>query len=321
MDSGSSKRIWLTLGASLAISGAFALVASLPEGGLLMWTGVAMVATGSLALRTGLVKADAPDAAVRAEGASQASRNARASVEAELLTPVPRKVEMTPRGRLVVAAWMLTLAAYAALAQKHFCLLPPDQQQEVLDSEGSRSTATVHLVESRKLSDNRELHFVGYSFNTESGTPVRISRSVPLRIQSAFFEGMRTEVLYFPAGPELHYLPQLTSPVSDQTVFLAGAILLVVAGFAEAQRRLHRRLVSRGVAVPGFATSVRRSGGLRAFQVNFEVAGERHSIKARERNLSLQSGQSATVVYDPAAAGRAVVYRLALYRAKAPSAA
>ena len=317
MDSGPSRRIWLTVGASLAVSGGFAIVISLPEGGLLLWCGVAMVATGSLALRVSLNTSDDSDASETTAQESSAPPGARASIEPELLDAVPRRVEMTPRGKLVVAAWMLTLAAYGTLAQKHFHLLPPIPQQDVLEAEGATSTATVHSIESRELEDGRVLHFVGYSFTTESGAPVRINRSIPERIQTAIYEGMRTEVVYFPGGPELHYLPELTSPVSTRIVFFAGGILLAAAGYAEAQRRLHRRLVVRGVAVPGFTASVRRRGGVRSFQVNFDIAGERRSIKASERNLHLRNGQSATVLYDPAAVGRAIVYRLALYRAVA----
>ncbi len=285
-----------------------------------MWTGVAMVAIGSLALRTGLGRADMTDSADQADWDSWTRARALDSIEPELLEPLPRKVEMTARGKLVVGAWMLTLALYGALAQQHFYRLPPIPQQELLESEGAVSTATVHSVESRQLEDGRALHFVGYSFKTESGSPVRINRSVPQRVHSGFFEGMRTTVVYLPGGPELHYLPDLTSPVSTRIVFFAGGLLLAAAGFAEAQRRLHRRLVSQGVAVPGFTASVRRRGGVRSFHVNFDVRGERRSIRASERNPSLKSGQTATVLYDPSASSRVVVYRLALYRAKASQA-
>ena len=312
MDSDSSRRIWLALGASLAVCGGFALAISLPEGGWLMWTGVGMVATGSLALRAGLAAREA-----HTDGDPPAGPQSRAHIEPELLESPPRQVEMTGRGRLVVMAWVLALAAFGALAQQHFYRLPPTPAQDLLDAEGAESTATLHSVETRQLADGRALHFVGYSFQADSGSPVRINRSLSRRVHSRMFEGMRTRVVYLPGSPEMHYLPEMTSPVSTRVVFFAGGLLLAAAGFAEAQRRLHRRLVSRGVAVSGITASVRRRGGVRSFRVNYDVAGERRSIRASERNPNLRSGQASTVLYDPAASSRAIVYRLALYRAKA----
>lgn len=276
-----------------------------------MWAGVCMVAAGSLALRAGLAR----DARPTADRAAVPSRS-RARLEPELLEAVPRKVAITTRGKLVVAAWILALTTFGALAQQHFYRLAPIPSQELLDADGAAATAEFHSVETRELEDGRRLHFVGYSFESDTGSPVRINRSVPRRLHSRIFEGMTTEVVYLPGRPELHYLPDLTSPVSTRVVFFVGGLLLAAAGFAEAQRRLHRRLVSRGVAVPGFTASVRRRGGVRSFHVNFDADGERRSIRASERNPSLRSGQTATVLYDPASSKRAIVYRLALYRAK-----
>ena len=120
-----------------------------------------------------------------------------------------------------------------------------------------------------------------------------------------------------PRNPDNHYLPEITSPASTRFVFFIGGLLLAAAGFSEAQRRLHRRLVATGSAVAGLTADVRRRGGVRSFVVNYEVAGESRSVRARERNRNLRSGQPATVLYDPSASGRAVIYRLALYRAQA----
>ena len=50
--------------------------------------------------------------------------------------------------------------------------------------------------------------------------------------------------------------------------------------------------------------------------MNYDVGDQRRSIKAAERNTNLKNGQSATVLYDPKRLDRAVVYRIALYRAR-----
>ena len=309
-----SAKVWLALGASLAVSGGFAIVISIQQGGLVLWTGVGLVAAGSIALRMGLSRSD-PGVGGPAAGLSGA--HTRAAVEPELRRPAPRKVRMTARGKTVVASWMLAVAAFAGFANEHYSRLQAPQSRAVLDREGSTSTATVHSLEARDLEDGRTLYFVGYSFLTRSGSPVRISRSVSASVHGRLSEGERTRVVYMPGNPDSHYLPEITSPVSTRLVFFIGGLLLAAAGFAEAQRRLHRRLVSKGTAVAGYTAEVRRRGGVRSFLVNYEVAGERRSLRARERNRDLRSGQPATVLYDPSTSGRAVVYRLALYRAQA----
>lgn len=313
-----SSKVWLALGASLAVSGGFAIVSSLPEGGRILWLGVGLVALGSLTLRLGLDSAGARPQTGQPAGHRQARSRATSSyIERELLRPSPRSVEMTTRGRTVVLAWMLTLAVFAILAYRHFGLLPPPEMKGRLESEGYSSLAEVHGLEAREIEDGRTLYFVGYNFQTESEAPVRISRSVPFRVFDRLEEGGTTAVVYFPGNPELHFLPDLTSPVSTSAVVFASALLLAAAGFAEAQRRLHRRLVSSGSAVSGFTADVRRRGGVRSFLVNYDIGGVRRTLKARERNPDLRNGQPATVLYDPVATTRAVIYRLALYRVRA----
>ena len=317
MNSRPSTKIWLALGASLAVSGGFAIVVSLPEGGLVMWAGVGLVSAGSLALRIGLGKSSREVSAAQQEPIPHRGPTPSASVEPELQRPTPRRVAMTVRGKAVVATWMLALAAFGLVAHQHFSRLPPPHSKDRLEQDGAAATARVHSREARKLEDGRTLYFIGYGFDTESGSPVRISRSVSKRVYDRLAEGTATEVVYLPRNPENHYLPELTSPVSTRFVFFAGGILLAAAGFAEAQRRIHRRLVATGTPVSGFTADVRRRGGVRSFLVNYDVGGQRRSLRARERNPELRSGQTATVLYDPSIASRAVVYRLALYRARA----
>ncbi len=292
-------------------------MSSLPEGGETLWVGVGLVALGSVALRMGLDSAEG----TRGESIPAARRQARpratsSNIEPELLNPSPRKVMMTSRGKTVVLVWMLTLAVFAVLAHRHFGLLPPPEMKSRLDSEGFSSLAEVHGREARDVAEGRTLYFVGYNFLTESGAPVRISRSVPMRVYARLDEGETTAVVYFPRNPELHYLPDLTSPVSTRFVLFLGALLLAAAGFAEAQRRIHRRLVASGAAVSGFTADVRRRGGVRSFLVNYDIGGVRRTLKATERNPNLRNGQRATVLYDPTVTTRAVIYRIALYRVR-----
>lgn len=307
-----SSNLWLVIGASLAVSGGFTIVVTLLDRGPFLWVGVGLVAAGSLALRKGL-----SDAQGRAgEGAHPGPATPSAGrIEAELRRPAPRKVAMTTRGKAVVVVWMLTLTLFATLAFEHFARFPPPDERDRLDAEGVESTAAIHSLEERSLSEQRTLFFVGYSFATRSGAPMRVNRSVPARIFKRLVEGQRTRVVYFPGRPELHYLPDLTSPVPTRLVFFLGGLLLAAAGFAESQRRLHRRLVASGSAISGVTADVRRRGGVRSFLVNYDIGGDRRSLKARERNPDLRNGQPATVLYDPVASNRAVIYRLALYRA------
>ena len=139
--------------------------------------------------------------------------------------------------------------------------------------------ATVHSLQARVLENGRTLYFVGYSFATRDGSPVRISRSISERVYDRLSEQATTRVVYMPSNPDNHYLPEITSPASTRFVFFIGGLLLAAAGFAEAQRRLHRRLVATGTAVAGFTADVRRRGGVRSFLVNYEVAGERRSVR------------------------------------------
>ena len=312
-----SSKVWLALGASLAVSGGFTILVSLPQGGETLWVGVGLVATGSLALRMGLragrdqSRRDSVAADRGAEPSVTASR-----IEPELRNPPPRKVAMTARGKTVVSVWMLTLAVFATLGHKHFGLLPPPEMKSRLESDGFSAVAQIHSREARPVAEERTLYFVGYGFVTESGAPVRINRSVPARVFDRLAQGDTTKVVYFPGNPELHYLPDHTSPVSTRVIFFAGGLLLAAAGFAEAQRRLHRRLVASGAAVSGLTADVRRRGGVRSFLVNYDIGGVRQSLKGTERNPELRNGQAATVLYDPAIKSRAVIYRLALYRAR-----
>ncbi len=309
-----SHRLWLVAGASLAVSGAIVIAVSLPTGGTELWVGVGLVAAGSLALRRGFADAQR---ATEIVGEPQAAIAVGQDIEKALRHPPPRPVALTRRGKLILAVWVLTLALFAALAQKHLGLLRAPASQARLDQNGSVATATVHSREARPLPDGRTLYFVGYSFATSTGETMRVNRSVPGPVYGRLAEGFRTKVVYAPQNPQSHYLPDLTSPVSTRMVFFAGGLLLVAAGFTEAQRRQHRRLVARGSPARGFVANVRRRGGVRSFLVNYDGGGQRRTLKASERNPELCNGQTATVLYDPQAPGRAVLYRLALYRARA----
>lgn len=311
-----SSRFSLTVGASLAVSGGFAVLLSLPAGGVLLWTGVGLIAAGSLALRMGLGAARPDSVAEAPAHESDRAAGADANIESELRTAPPRSVVLTRRGKFVVATWVLTLAVFASLAHQHFGRLQPPRSKSQIEAGGVEVLATVHSRDERSVDGERTLYFIGYSFSVDSGIPVRINRSVPPRVFQGLRSGDALPVVYLYGNPERHYLPSITSPVSNRFVYFIGGMLLVAAGFAEAQRRLHRRLISAGVPVAGFVADVRRRGGVRSFRVNFDAEGQRRSLSASERNPDLRSGQVATVLYNPAIPARAVIYRLALYRAR-----
>lgn len=316
MQSGQASKIWLALGASLAISGGIAVVMSLPEGGEMLWLGVGLIAAGSLALRRGLAGADqAGRSTPRHEAAASASAG-DSDIERELRAPGPRDVMLTTRGKLVFAVWVAVLAVFGLLSHQHFGYLPPPPSKKLLDQEGATASATVHSLDTRKLESGRTLYFIGYTFAADAGVPMRVNQSVPPRVYARVGEGDVTEVVYMPLNPEQHYLPELTSPVTTGMVVFLAAVLLLGAGFAEAQRRLHRRLAVFGKAVSGFTADVRRRGGVRSFLVNYDVSGKRQTLRARERNPELRNGQSVTVLYDPAIPSRAVVYRHGMYKAR-----
>ncbi len=311
-----SSKVWFAAGASLAISGGFAILMSLPAGGATLWAGIGLIALGSLALRRGL-DAYQPDPQRRVERAEdEQARSVSDRVEPELRGPVPRRVALTGRGKSIVITWTVTLAVFASLAHQHFGRLPPPPEKNMLELDGEGSTATVHSRDARILDNGNTLYRVGYGFSTEAGIPIRISRTVPPRVFDSLQDGETMQVTYLPANPEVHYLPAITSPVSTRFVFFIGGLLLAAAGFAEAQRRFHRRLVMGGTPVSGFTADVRRRGGVRSFRVNYNVNGERQTLKGTERNPDLRSGQAATVLYNPFIPTRAVIYRLALYKAR-----
>ena len=187
----------------------------------------------------------------------------------------------------------------------------------MLDQEGVTTSATVHSQEMRSLEDGRTLYFLGYTFAADAGRPMRVNQSVPPRVYARVSEGDTTEIVYMPLNPQQHYLPEITSPVTTGMVVFIAAVLLVAAGFAEAQRRLHRRLAVSGKAVSGFTADVRRRGGVRTFLVNYATSGKQQTLRATERNPELRNGQTVTVLYDPAIPSRAVVYRHGMYKARA----
>ena len=316
MQSSQASKIWLALGASLAISGGFAIVMSLPDGGEILWLGVGLVATGSLALRRGLASSKRETESTLRHEAAPRSSASDSLIEPELKAPLPRKVMMTTRGKLVLAVWVVVLAVFGLLSHKHFGYLPAPPSKRLLDQEGTTTSAIIHSRETRTLENGRMLHFLGYGFSSDSGTPMRVNQTVSPRVYTLVREGDTTDVVYMPLNPEQHYLPNLTSPVTTGMVVFIAAALLLAAGFAEAQRRLHRRLVESGGAVSGFTANVRRRGGVRSFLVNFDADGKRQTLKASERNPDLRNGQSVTVLYDSAIPSRAVVYRQAMYRAR-----
>ncbi len=279
-----------------------------------MWLGIALIAVGSLAMRSVLGRMDAERK--RAPDAPAATAAGAEDIESELKKPAPRAVKLTARGNLVAAVWLAVTAPAGVLAWRHFNRLPPPRMKSMLASEGESAAAVIHRKQTFAVEGGGARHAIGYNFNDESGASIRSSVTVPRALFDSLAQGERLEVVYFPPDPSIHYLPEITSPVTTRVVWLALGILAAAALLANAQRRTHKKLVAEGRAVCGFVAGVRRRGGVRSFLVNYDVGGERRTVGASERNAGLENGQTATVLYDPRRADRAVVYRLALYRAK-----
>ena len=307
-------RTLLVAAVTLDVAGGLLIVFSLPAGGPALWLGVALIAVGSLALRHSLGRRNAerqrepetPAAAAAGEG----------GIEAELQKPAPRAVQRTARGNLAAIVWIAAVLLAGAAAYRHFNLLPAPPVKSMLAAEGESAAASVHRKETREAENGATFYAIGYNFRSESGSVVRSSATVPRAVFDSLAEGERLEAVYFPPDPSLHYLPEITSPIPTGMVWLALGLLAAAAAFADAQRRVHKKLAAEGRAVAGFVADVRRRGGVRSFRVNYDFAGERRSIAATERNPGLANGQAATVLCDPRRPNRAVVYRLALYRAQ-----
>ncbi len=310
------NKVWLILGASLDVSGCILVLFSLSEGGETLWTGVGLIASGSFMLRKGFAALQQTGTSPSVEeGSIQQSVKDR-NVEPELKLPAPRNVSITSRGILIVSVWVIILSIFGVMAFRHFELLPPPTNKDLIESNGSSATATIHARETLELADGRNLHFIGYHFVTRAGSTVRTRRSVPVSTFSQLPEGKELKVRYVAYDPQMHYLPEITSTVPTQLIYLISGLLLIAAGFTDAQRRVHRRLVSSGIPLSGFIANVKRRGGVRSFLINYNVAGERMTLKATERNPELHNGQTVTLLYDQKNPGRAVLYRLAMYRAR-----
>ena len=314
MFSNVPPKVLLIVAATLDVGGGLLIVFSLPDGGQPLWLGVGLIAVGSLTMRRGMARMNAelellPDAL-------EETRPGGADVEPELKKPAPRSVELTRRGKIVAAIWVAVVLLVSVLAYQHSTRLPPPRAKALLTSEGVSATATINRKERRSVETGTTQYVIGYNFTEESGSSIRSTQTVPRAVFESFAEGEELKVLYFPPDPSIHYLPEITSPITDRVGWLAIALLVAAAGFADAQRRTHKDLVTSGRAISGFVANVQRRGGVRSFLVNYDVGDQRRSIKAAERNTNLKNGQSATVLYDPKRLDRAVVYRIALYRAR-----
>ncbi len=309
-----SPKVLLIIAATLDVGGGVLIVFSLPDGGQALWLGVALIAVGSLIMRAGMARMNAELETKPSNEATSAS--SRGEIEPELRKLAPRPVELTARGKIAAAVWVAVILLMGALTLQHFNRLPPPQSKAMLASDGESATAVINRKETRTLEAGPLMYSIGYNFIDESGASIRSSRTVPRAVFESVTEGENLKVVYFPLDPAVHYLPELTSPVTTPFVWLAIALLVAAAGFADAQRRTHKSLAAEGRAVSGFVADVKRRGGVRSFIVNYDVGESRRSIKAAERNSNLKNGQSATVLYDPARVDRAVVYRIALYRSR-----
>ncbi len=273
-----------------------------------------LVTTGSIALRRGVAGTDRERQPSAWDDLEAGAKNDDSLIEPELRSPGPRAATLAAKGKLVLCIWAAALTIFGLLTHRHFGYLPAPAAKKLLDQEGITTSASLHVRESRSSANSGSMYFLSYSFTTDSGSPIRVSQSVPSRVYDRVSEGETIKVVYMQLNPEQHYLPEITSAVTTGMVVLIAVMLLLAAGVAEAQRRLHRKLVVGGRAVCGFTANVRRIGGVRSFLVNYDADGKRHTLKATERNPELRNGQPITVLHDPVIPNRSILYRQSLYK-------
>ena len=314
MTFGKKTLLWLGLGLDVA---GVALVATslaaeaaetlLPVGLVCLIAGALLVARGARGT------AEGPEIQ-----ASQQAPPAGWKPEPELQQPPPRRVRLTPLAWLALLSWVSVIAVVGWYAyQQVYALNPAVAGQRVLDEVGLRTQAQVIRKEIRAGESGRQF-YLAYSFEKPDGGSVRSSVRVRPPLFDRFSEGDPIEVYYLAEDPLVHYAPALTRrPFALELTLLLLLPLLAALLFLDRRRRLHRRLVREGKPVPGVVRSSQRRGRTRSYEIEFEVQGQKRTLKAVERSRRELGQGPATILYDPRDPVRAILYSASLYRAAA----
>ncbi len=302
---------WLLAGGLLDLTGLALVIWAMPEGGWPLAAGVGCLLAGAFAISQA-------NLGLETEPAASASRGGTRRIEPELAAAPPRRVELKVRPKLVVALWAIALALMAFFFyDRVWNRLPSVASQTLLAEQGLEARGTVHRKEMRENSMGQPKYYLYYNFTDQSGSEVRSSISVPKALYDRFHENDSVQVKYIPGDALAHYLPEITRPPFALRGSMMGAVLAIFAVVVlDTQRRRHRRLVSRGVAVSGTVQDLRKRGASRTYRAAYAAAGQQLSVRTTERNPQRSAGDAVTVLYDSGNPAEAVVYPAAMYRVR-----
>ncbi|MEX2301955.1 MAG: DUF3592 domain-containing protein [Bryobacterales bacterium] len=308
-------RGWIVVGAALDLVGAVLIARSVPEIGPGLVAGVGLLLAGSAAVFRGVLGLSRPQPEPAPAAGSAAGSGWK--LEPELLAAPPRPVKLTWTGKLSAVLWggmVLLVAGYVFLAPPRTASVPP-----LLEAEGIAGTATVHETTERETASGEAAYYVAYHFVTADGTQVRESRRVPRAVYDAVAAGDSFEVIYFPENPQQNFVARLDRKEMPASLrWMAAALLGALVFVFDQQRRVHRRLVSRGKAVAGVVEGVRRRGATRVYTVRYKLHAQEGRLRGSERNPERANGDVVTVLYMPERPEKVLLYCTSLYRARLP---
>jgi Protein of unknown function (DUF3592) len=305
-------RGWIVAGAVLDLAAAVLIARSVPEIGVPLAGGVALLLVGSVLVFQGVLRVS------RERAEQQPSLGAALPdwrPEPELSAEPPRPVRLTRTGKLSVGLWgtmVLIVVGYMFLAPTRPARTPP-----LLEATGIPATATVHAKNERDTASGERAYYISYHFETDQGDQVRESRRVPREVYDEVAVGDSFEVIYFLGNPQQNFVPRLERQ-EIPAVLRWGAVGLLAAllFLFEQQRRFHKRLVSHGKPTAGVVEGVRRRGATRVFTVRYKLHGQEGRLRGSERNRERADGDVVTVLYLPERPERTLLYRTSLYRAR-----
>jgi hypothetical protein len=305
-------RVWIVAGVLLDLAGAVLIARSLPQTGLPLAAGIALLLAGSMMVFQGSLR-------IARSRANELPRGEIAvrewSLEPELSTPAPRPVLLTRTGKLSAALWsamILVVVGYVFLAPSI-----PARTPALLASEGAAATATVHAKNERDTASGEKTYYLSYHFATDQGQQVRESRRVPRAVYDEVAVGDSFEVIYFPENPQQSFVPKLERQQIPPALRWGAVALLAALQFAfEQQRRFHKRVVSQGKPAAGVVEGLRRRGANRIYTVRYKLHGQEGLLRGSERNPARADGDVLTVLYLPERPERALLYCTSLYRAR-----
>jgi hypothetical protein len=305
---------WMIGGIALDVAGAALIATSLPEGGLQLGFGIAVMLAGTVAIRKG-AGFGSTVSTIDEEQLQRSLKSWRPT--AELERDPPRAVRLTRMAWLIAFCWAAMFAAGGWFSyDRVWRLNPPIAGQQLLEQEGVRVRGEVHRHEVRSNAGGRSVYYLYYNFADEKGAGVRSSISVSKSLYDDYSEGSAIEVIHLPGDAMTHLVPAFhrgTFAGRGAVIGLAAAVFLLVV--LDGRRRKHKALARDGRAVGAVVEGLQRKGGSKSYHLRYRAHGREQRLKVHERNPNRKAGDVVTVLYDPAHPATAVLYRLCLYRA------